>query len=311
MDDDKFPETVLTVIEAAQSFVDTDAAYGSNDPRTQMKKERLAHVMDALAPSDKTVDIPRLQVVRDDAQETPALPVSDPQRWNQVRAYLTQGCELPAMWINALHDEGRIYADLHGNAVFVGVDTRSAPSGAYLQGIGVESTRQGDGRFTVRLASEDNRMPPMLIIAESPVDALSVLEIHRRLYRDRVDGKNERGAVMAIATEGTRGLPYRHIEETLSRGGVVRVATNNNPTGELIWHQLRNQYPIPGVERSRPRLKDWNEDLRFQNACIRDPDVADRRLGEEHRENAPDAQAREAVARSVPRRCHPPRSFAS
>jgi Toprim-like len=280
MEDNQFLEQVHTVIDAAQSFVDTDAAYGPNDPRTQMKKERLAHVMGTLAPTN--VEVPRLQVVRDDPART--LPVSDPQRWNQVRAYLTEGCELPGEWITALHEQGKIYADLHGEPVFV-----------------PESSRDGESRFTVRLASEDHRIPPVLIIAERPVDALSVLEVHRRLYRDRVDGNNERESVTVIATEGVHGLPHRAIEETLSRGGVVRVATNNSPAGELIWHQVRNQYPLGQVTRARPSMKDWNEDLRFHNACYRDPTVADRMLREVHQANAPDARAREATREAVHR----------
>lgn len=283
MEDNQFPETVKSVIEAAQSFVDTDAAYGPNDPRTQIKKEHLAHVMEALAPTN--VDIPRLQVIRDDARELPTLPVSDPQRWNQVRAYLTEGCGLPDEWINALHDEGKIYADLHGNAVFVGDD----------------AAERGPGRFTVRLASEDKRLLPVLIIAERPVDALSVLEMHRRLYWDRVDGKEQRGPVTVIATEGIPGLPYRAIGDTLSRGGVVRVATDNTPAGELIWHQLRNRYPVHRVERARPRMKDWNDELRFHNACIRDPATADRQLRELQLQITLDAQAREATREAVRR----------
>ena len=234
MEDNKLPETVQNLIEAALSFVDTDTAYGPTHPRTQTEKERLARVTEALTPTN--VDIPELHVVRD-AHGMPTLPVADPQRWNQVRARLTEGCELPSLWINALHADGKVYADLHGNPVFVGEDDHRAPS---------------VGLFTMRMASEDPRVPPVLMIAERPVDAISVLEIHRRLYRDRADGKNERGAVTMIATEGVRGLPYRAIEDTLSRGGMVRVATNNNPAGELIWHQVRNNYPTQRVERMRP-----------------------------------------------------------
>lgn len=284
MENNQFLEQVQTVIEAAQSFVDTDAAYGPNDPRTQMKKERLAHVMGTLAPTN--VEEPRLQVVRDDP--TPTLPVSDPQRWNQVRAYLTEGCGLPGEWITALHEQGKIYADLHGEPVFV-----------------PESSRDGESRFTLRLPSEDGRIPPLLIVADRPVDALSVLEMHRRLSRDRVDGRNERGTVTVIATEGARGLPYQAIEDTLSKGGTVRIATDNTPAGELVWHQVRNQYPVRGVVRARPGMRDWNEELRFNNACIRDPQLANRIVEELQLQNRPDAQARmatrDAVRRLVPR----------
>jgi len=299
MDDDKFPEIVLTVIEAAQSFVDTDAAYGPHDPRTQMKKERLAHAMGKLAPTN--VDVPQLRIVGD-AHEMPTLPVPDPQRWGQVRAHLTRECELPALSIDALHAEGKIYADLRGNAVFIGEDEHRIPTTAYIHGV-VESsdTRGGSGWFMATLAGEDPRIPPVLIVAERPVDALSALEMHRRLYRDRPGGKD--AAVTVMSTEGSGGLPHRAIQETLTQGGTVRVATANTPSGELIWRQLREQYPWPRVERARPMEQGWtwNDVLRFTKAPYRDPQAADRQLRELQQQNAPDAQAREAVRKMVQR----------
>jgi hypothetical protein len=51
MEGEQFLESVKTVIEAAQNFVDTDAAYGPDDPRTREKKERLAQAMQELTPT--------------------------------------------------------------------------------------------------------------------------------------------------------------------------------------------------------------------------------------------------------------------
>jgi hypothetical protein len=299
MEDNEFIETVIAALGAAQNFLDTDAAYGPDDPRTLVKKERLANAMTTLTPSN--VDIPELHVMP--SNHVPTFPVEDPQRWSQVRAYLTHGCEVPAVWVDALHEEGKIYADLQGNAVFVGEDEHRTPSTVYLRGMGVESTgtRPGVGWFTARLPVEDATIPPVLIIAESPVDALSVLEMHRRLYRDRPDGKNERGAVTVVATEGAGVLPHRAIRETLDRGGIVRVATDNTPAGELVWQHLREQYPIGQVMRYRPSMKDWNDELRFHNACYRDPAEADRQLRKLQMENAPDAQSRAEVHKAIRR----------
>ncbi len=314
MEDNQFLDSVKTVIEAAQNFLDTDAAYGSDDPRTRGKKERLAQAMGELTPSN--VDVPKLHVVRGDEQEIaerdrePASPVADPQRWSQVRAYLTQGCELPAVWVDALHEEGKIYADLRGNVVFIGENERGIPTAAYLQGMGSESTitgvapgaRRDVGWFTARLPAEDAGHPPVLIIAESPVEALSVLEMHRRIYRDRPDGKNELGPMTVMATEGAPALPRQAIRETLSHGGIVRVATAKHGAGELIWQQLRQQYPSPQqVERAKPNMEDWNKTLRFNNASYRDPAAATRQLDELQRQNPPDAQSREAVRDAVRR----------
>lgn len=320
MEDNQFFDTVMRAIGAAQNYLDTDAAYGPDDPRTRGSKERLAQTMQALTPTN--VDVPELHVIqggaqadRREAEPTFQPPVADPQRWSQVRAYLTHGCELPAPWVDALHEEGQIYADLRGNVVFLGEDARRIDTVAYLRGLGAENTtlepgtRREPGWFTVRLDG-DVRIPPVLILAESPVDALSVLEMHRRIYRDRPDGKGERGLVAVMATEGAGPLPHWAIRETLNSGGIVRVATDNTPVGELVWQQLREQYASGQVERWRPMLKDWNDVLRFHNACYRDPKEADRALHEIQQQNAPDAAAqakvRETVRRLAPARDRDP-----
>ncbi len=66
MEDSQFVETVLAAIGAAQSFLDTEAAYGPDDPRTKREKERLAETITALTPSN--VDVPELHLV---VQESP------------------------------------------------------------------------------------------------------------------------------------------------------------------------------------------------------------------------------------------------
>jgi Toprim-like len=307
MEDNQFSDAVKRVIEATQNFLDTDAAYGPTDVRTRSKKERLAEAMGTLTPTN--VDLPALHVVSDDERAEQAFrpPVADPQRWPQVRAYLTQGCELPGLWIDSLHDQGNIYADLRGGVVFIGENAQGVPTAAYLRGLGAEhttlepGTRRDPGWFTARLPAENEGGRSVLILAESPVDALSVLEMHRRVHRDRPDGKGERGVVTVMATEGAGPLPHHAIRETLNSGGMVRVATDNTPVGELIWQQLHEQYPLGPVDRWRPSMKDWNETLRFHNACYRDPTAADRQLDEVQRENPPDAQSREAVREAVRR----------
>jgi hypothetical protein len=203
MEDKQFLDAVTSAIEAAQNFLDTDRTYGPDDPRTQMKKERLAKTMAELTPTN--VDVPELHVIHGATEERLEWghwpPPPDPQRWSRVRAHLVQELELPAEWIDTLHERGRIYADSRGDPVFLG---------------------EGEQAFTARLPAEDARMPPVLIIAENPVEALSALEMHRRLT-DRPDGRDERGDVMAISAEAA--VPHQAIQTTLDRGGTVRVAT--------------------------------------------------------------------------------------
>ena len=67
MADDQFFERVLAVISAAKAFLDTDAVYGLDNPRTREHKGLLAQAMAALMPDD--VDIPQLHVIRGDLGE--------------------------------------------------------------------------------------------------------------------------------------------------------------------------------------------------------------------------------------------------
>jgi len=286
MEDNQFFDAVTAAIEAAQNFLDTDRAYGPDNPRTRDKKDRLAQTMQTLTPTN--VDIPELRVIHGGTEERLERgywpPSPDPQRWSQVRAHLVQELELPAEWIDTLHERGRIYADRGGDPVFLGEDQQP---------------------FLARLPGEDTGSAPVLIIAESPVEALSALEMHRRLNRDRPDGRNERGDAVAISAEGP--LPHQAIQAALDRGGVVRVATGNNTAGEAVWQEIREQYPSQQLERAKPMMEDWNETLRFNNACYRDPAAAARQLDELQRQNPPGAQSRAAVRDAV-RRLGPARS---
>jgi hypothetical protein len=67
MEDKQFLAAVTAAIGAAQHFLDTDRAYGPDDPRTLGSKERLAQMMQALTPTN--VDVPELHVIRGGALE--------------------------------------------------------------------------------------------------------------------------------------------------------------------------------------------------------------------------------------------------
>jgi hypothetical protein len=64
MENNEFFDAITAAIGAAQSYLDTDAAYGPDDPRTRGQKERLAQMMRTLTPTN--VDVPQLHIVREE-----------------------------------------------------------------------------------------------------------------------------------------------------------------------------------------------------------------------------------------------------
>jgi Plasmid recombination enzyme/Protein of unknown function (DUF3991) len=199
-------------------------------------------------------------------------PEPQPSRWPQVRRHLIERCSLPRSFVDSLHDQGKVYADRRNNAVFLRTNDRGEVTGAHLIGTwegnpfaGVAAgTRKNEGWFqvTVRGQQSAEEAPPTLIIAGSPVDAVAVLEIHRLAQEGR-----ECGPVTVIAVDSAGGLPHQAIREALQRGGVVRVAVDNDPSGDRIWRQVHEQYPDPvTVVRDRPTLGDWTDVLREQQS---------------------------------------------
>ncbi len=197
-------------------------------------------------------------------------PEADSRRWAQVRAYLTEQRCLPKAWVDALHDRGVLYADRRGNAVFLRQNDQGEATGACLRGTWQGSTftglaagtRRDAGWFRMtwqRPGTQDGRgmTRPVLILAESPIDALSALEIERRSSPG-----HELGPVTVMSTDGAGALPHQAIRRTLDESGIVRVATDNDQAGERIWQMIQERYPEPGIVRDRPVLKDWNDVLR-------------------------------------------------
>ena len=170
-------------------------------------------------------------------QLLPQRPVEhDAQRWDQARSYLIRERGLPADWVDALHRNGRLGADTGGNAVF---------------------HRDDVGRFSVTVSGTSRHERPTLIIASSEIEALSVLQVYRQATHGR-----QTGPVTVIAMDGQGTVPHEAIREMLDRGGVVRVAMNNDHAGENVWQAIRMQHPSPQVVRDRPVLQHWNDVLR-------------------------------------------------
>ncbi len=194
--------------------------------------------------------------------EPPAFeaPEQDAGRWGQVRAYLVEERSLPARFVDVLHEGGFVYADRHGNAVFprwdeeqtvVGAALRGTDDGSAFKGLAAGSRREeGHWAYSSGLKEYPDRTPTLLL-AESPIDAISA---HLLRYRGE--------PVRVVSTDGAGALPTREIVEAREKGWAIRGAFDHDPAGERLYWQLTQACRgTVDVERERPRGKDWNEDL--------------------------------------------------
>ncbi len=190
-------------------------------------------------------------------------PAEDARRWGQVRAYLVAERCLPEAFVDALHEKGFVYADRRGNAVFprwdeeltvVGAALRGTDEGSAFKGLAAGSRREeGHWAYSSGLKEYPDRTPTLLL-AESPIDAISV---HLLRYQG--------APVRVVSTDGAGALPAREIAEAREKGWAIRGSFDHDPAGERLYWQLTQAGHDADVGRERPRGKDWNEDLRDQD----------------------------------------------
>jgi hypothetical protein len=179
------------------------------------------------------------------------LPHRDLGKLSIVTKYLVRERRLAPAVIERLVDDGRIYADNRGNAVFLMLRDRDSPIGAEIRGTtprpfrGMAPGSHKDlGYFSVS--------PPkakVIVLCESAIDAISCFSLHP--------------ASLCISTAGARPNPswlaplLRSAEQQ-----VVCCGFDADPTGD---HMARAMIALhPQVRRLRPQLKDWNEVLTAQ-----------------------------------------------
>jgi hypothetical protein len=108
------------------------------------------------------------------------LPQADEQRWQRVRAHLTQGLRLPEGLVDQLHRQGLVYADadrrivflhrdLNGEA-FTGATVYSIEDGEYCV---AEGNRRSQGWFYVEAGNAEESMQRVVCV-DSPIEAMAL-----------------------------------------------------------------------------------------------------------------------------------------
>ena len=170
-----------------------------------------------------------------------SLPQQAERPFGKVVKYLT-GRGIPENLVTYLIQEGLLYQDLYGNAVFVDPDE----SYCEICGTGVGNhihgcRKKASDRFWYFLTESK---PEAVYICEAAIDALSLMLIHQK------EGKNEPAAYVSIG-----GVANQRTIDRLKRKHGVVLAVDNDQAGEET--RKRN----PDLPALIPDGKDWNEDL--------------------------------------------------
>jgi len=174
------------------------------------------------------------------------LPARDDNKLGQVRRYLQDERLLPAYHLEPLIEDGTLYADPRGNAVFLLLGKQQWPVGAELRGTGPHAWR-GMARGTQKnrgffwIGSQDL---PVIVLCESAIDAISCYA----LSPDRI----------CISTSGARPDPG-WLGALTGQDYDIHCGFDTDGVGNEMARQMIHLYP--GVKRLIPPGHDWNDVL--------------------------------------------------
>lgn len=179
------------------------------------------------------------------------LPVRHNGKLSRAIGYLVHQRGLPVALVNSLIDEGRLYADQRGNAVFLMLAGKPhRVVGAELRGTGGQSWRgmapgstKDAGFFWIGDAASQR-----IVLCESAIDAISC----HALDHERI----------CISTSGVRSNP-RWLPALIARGYTIACGFDADQAGDDAAKAMITRYPL--IQRLRPPAKDWNDVLIAHN----------------------------------------------
>lgn len=188
------------------------------------------------------------------------LPAPSPANLSRVRRYLTEQRGLSATILASLIDEGKLYADGRGNAVFVMLAGKpNRPIGAELRGTGnrvwrglAPGTRKNAGFFWI--GTPDAKQ---IILCESAIDAISCFQL-----RVQVQGPQLRDECLCISTAGVRP-DASWLHPLVTRGYDIYCGFDTDEPGETASRRMIASHP--SIKRLPPPEHDWNDVLTARN----------------------------------------------
>ncbi|MEA5583616.1 DUF3991 and TOPRIM domain-containing protein [Nodularia harveyana UHCC-0300] len=186
-------------------------------------------------------------------------PAANERQWHRVGNYLTEKRELLPSFLQAVHDQGLIYADKQQNAVFLMRNLDGETTGAFLnvtQGEDnsfegyVTGSKRTEGWFHLKLGGEPNGEIEKVVLCKSPIEALSFatleMEVQQGIPKTRT---------MYMAVDSPKSLPVEYLQTVPA----VEVAYDNNDLGNETAQMIMKQ--LHHAMRVKPKGKDWNETL--------------------------------------------------
>ncbi|MEM6399539.1 MAG: DUF3991 domain-containing protein [Cyanobacteria bacterium P01_D01_bin.116] len=213
------------------------------------------------------------ELVKEEPAQRFVPPLDDKNQWNAVYNYLTSKRGLPPTLVNALYEQGIVYADEHQNAVFTmrsfsGVDgggmqaadnNQSSLEGAFLRGTRGENnsfmgcaigTKRNQGWFYVGWGGRSGDEIQRIVLCKSPIDALSYLTLESQIVRKASIPKT-----IYLALDSTRNLPVEMIKDIPE----VIAAYDNDSAGTGLSRDIQKLLPQTTIKQ--PITSDWNQQL--------------------------------------------------
>ena len=186
-------------------------------------------------------------------------PVQEQGKWQQVRSYLFRERRLPSAVVDALHQQGLIYADSNQNLVAIRRDISGhTVTGASLRGtsgtdngfIGLaRGSKRSQGWFYFERGGQLGDTIQRAVLVESPIDAMSFAVL------DHTESRK----TLYLSTDGAGRVPLEFLK-TLPAPSVI-VAYDNERDGNLMAQRVMEQLSDQSVRRI-PKAKDWNDELK-------------------------------------------------
>ncbi len=179
-------------------------------------------------------------------------PMPDENRWAAVQHYLLRERHLPANLVQALHEQGLVYADDQRHAVFVMRSLKGETTGAMLWDVDdnkflglAKGSRRLSNWFWVGTGGVEEEPIKRVAIANSPIDMLSLFALtypqgKRTIYLTSLD---------------TRSLPINFLNKVPE----VIVAFDNTPVSNETAKQIKQL--LPQATRKKPVTNNWNQQL--------------------------------------------------
>lgn len=171
------------------------------------------------------------------------LPIKEDRTWRYVRGYLLRR-GLSALIVDWCYAHNMIYSDARNNCVLV------YGHGGEVQGIGNKPFKRVYGEVT-RGFYLPARYPISIAVVEGAIDAISYRQLNSKYH-----------AVIACAGNSNKTIMMQAVELS-KRLSVPLLSAFDNDDGGLIGHRTLEKIVGERVERVKPVMKDWNEDLKL------------------------------------------------